>query len=226
MASKNPFSDLFGRSPIKPLQQHIEVAQKCAGAVVDLFEAVFEDDKDNVQKQIDRIFAIESDADKIKNDLREHLPKSLLMPIDRRDLLEILDLQDNIADTAQDIAAIIQLRKFEVPEDLHELFRLLVRRSVDACNQCSTIINELDELVATGFRGRTSDVVHEMVGELNKIESDTDHLGMDLCKALFRHETTMSPVSIMLAYRVIEMVGNLADYAEMVGNRLRLVLAR
>ena len=226
MAGKNPFSDLFGRSPIKPLQQHIEVAQKCAAVTIDLFEAIFANDKGEVQKLIDRIFEIESEADQIKNDLREHLPKSLLMPIDRRDLLEILDLQDNIADTAQDIAAIIQLRKFEVPEDLHEPFRLLVRRSVDACNQCSTIINELDELIATGFRGRTSDIVHEMVGELNKIESDTDQLGIDLCKSLFRHESTMSPVSIMLTYRIIELVGNLADYAEMVGNRLRLVLAR
>ena len=226
MVVKNPFSDLFGRSPIKPLQHHIEVVQRCAAATIDLFEAVFANDKKEVQRQIDYIFEIESEADQIKNELREHLPKSLLMPIDRRDLLEILSLQDAIADTAQDIAAIVQLRKFEVPEDLHQPFRLLVRRSIDACNQCSTIINELDELVATGFRGRTSDVVHEMIAELNKIESDADQIGNDLCRSLFRYEPTMSPVSLMLTYRVVEMVGGLADYAEMVGNRLRLILAR
>lgn len=225
MVSKSPFSDLFGRSPIKPLQKHIEVALKCAVRVVDLFEAVCAGDKQAVQKNIDKIFEIESEADAIKNELREHLPKSLLMPIDRRDLLEILDLQDNIANTAQDIAAIIQMRRFDIPKELHAPFMALVRRCVDACTQCSTVINELDELVATGFRGRTSDVVHEMVVELDKIESDTDHLGTDLMKDLFRHEEAMGPVSVMLTYKVIELVGDLADYAENVGNRLRLIIA-
>ena len=226
MVAKNPFFELFGRSPIKPLQHHIEVVQRCALLTIDLFEAVFAGERDEVQKQINRIFEVESEADQVKNDLREHLPKSLLMPIDRRDLLEILNLQDAIADTAQDIAAIVQLRRFEVPVELQEPFRLLVRRSIDACNQCSTIINELDELVATGFRGRTSDVVHDMIAELNKIESDADKLGNDLSRELFRHDATMSPVSLMLTFRVVELIGGMADYAEMVGNRLRLVLAR
>lgn len=226
MAKKSSFSEIFGRSPIKPLEKHIEVALECAKSVIDLFESIFDEKQDDVQKHIDTIFRIESEADQIKNDLREHLPKSLMMAIDRRDLLEILDLQDNIADTAQDIAAIVQMRRFEIPEDLQKPFMALVRRCVDACAQCAIVVNELDELVASGFRGRTSDTVHDMVQELNKIESDTDNLGTSLSIELFKHEDTMSPVSLMLTFRVVEMIGDLADYAEMVGNRLRLVIAR
>ena len=46
------------------------------------------------QKIVDEICRLESEADEIKNDIRGHLPKSIFMPVDRRDLLEILILQD------------------------------------------------------------------------------------------------------------------------------------
>jgi uncharacterized protein Yka (UPF0111/DUF47 family) len=36
----------------------------------------------------------------------------------------------------------------------------------------------------------------------------------------------MSPVSVMFWYRLIHWIGNLADYAERVGNRLLLLIAR
>ena len=78
----------------------------------------------------------------------------------------------------------------------------------------------------TGFRGLESESVIEMVDQLNKIESDTDQMGLDLVRSLFAHEDDMKPVSVVFWYRLIIMIGNLADYAEKVGNRLRLLLAR
>jgi len=65
-----------------------------------------------------------------------------------------------------------------------------------------------------------------MVDELNKIESDTDQMGLDLARLLFAHEDEMKPVSVMFWYQLIQWIGDLADYAEKVGNRLRLLLAR
>ena len=65
-----------------------------------------------------------------------------------------------------------------------------------------------------------------MVGDLNKIESDTDEMGAALTRRLFAQEDEMSPVSVMFWYQLIQWIGDLADYAEKVGNRLRLLLAR
>jgi uncharacterized protein Yka (UPF0111/DUF47 family) len=104
MAVMSPFAKMFGQSPFKPLQEHMRVVLDCANQVPGLFEAVHDDDKDLVEEIREQIYAFENEADGIKNELREHLPKSMFMPVDRRDLLEILDLQDSIADTAQDIA--------------------------------------------------------------------------------------------------------------------------
>ena len=65
-----------------------------------------------------------------------------------------------------------------------------------------------------------------MVDQLNSIESDTDQMGLELVQTLFAHEDDMNPVSVVFWHDLIEMIGELADYAEKVGNRLRLLLAR
>ncbi len=226
MARSSPFSNLFGRSPFKPLQEHMRTTRKCANQVTKLFEALCDGDHEKVEAIKERIFELENEADEIKNESRAHLPKSLFMPVDRRDLLEVLDLQDNIADTAQDIAGLLVERKMEVAEGMQQPLLNLVRRCVDACEQATLIIERLDELVETGFRGPESESVIEMVDQLNKIESDTDQMGLELARSLFAQEDNMKPVSVVLWYNVIIMIGELADYAEKVGNRLRLLLAR
>ena len=135
-------------------------------------------------------------------------------------------MQDSIADTAQDIAGLLYERPMEVPPDLKDLLLALTHRCVDACDQAAKIIGELDELVETGFRGRESDRVTEMVAELNKIESETDDMGTEIVRRLFAQEDDMKPVSVIFWYELIQWIGDLADYAEKVGNRLRLMIAR
>ncbi|MDH3475301.1 MAG: TIGR00153 family protein [Rhodospirillales bacterium] len=226
MVKPSTLTSLFGRSPFKPMQEHIGVAARCAAQVPELFEALSAGDQERVVSIKDRIYELEQEADDIKNELRAHLPKSLFLPVDRRDLLEVLDMQDSIADTAQDIAGLLFERPMEVPEKLKDPLLALTHRCVDACDQAVKIIGELDELVETGFRGRESDRVSEMVAELNKIETDTDEMGTELTRRLFAQEDEMKPVSVMFWYELIQWIGDLADYAEKVGNRLRLLLAR
>lgn len=226
MARRSTFISLFGQSPFKPIQEHMGVVTRCAAEVRGLFEALCASDRGEVVAAKDRIFTLEEEADDIKNELRAHLPKSLLLPVDRRDLLELLDMQDSIADTAQDIAGLLIERPMEVPENLKEPLMALAGRCVDACEQAEKIIGELDELVETGFRGRESERVSEMVDELNRIEGETDQMGMELTRRLFVQEDKMNPVSVIFWYQLIQWIGDLADYAEKVGNRLRLLMAR
>jgi predicted phosphate transport protein (TIGR00153 family) len=226
MSSTNPFASMFGKSPFKALQTHMRVALECASEIPPLFEALAAGDQEAVVSIKDKIFEREAEADTIKNGMRGALPKSLFMPVDRRDLLDVLQMQDSIADTAQDIAGLLVERRMELPEFMKEPMLALARRSVDACNQSAKIIEELDELLAMGFRGREASRVEEMVEELNLIEDDTDELGIELARHLFEHEDELKPVSVMMWYQLIEWVGDLADYAEKVGDRLRLLIAR
>ena len=225
MVNLSPLLQLFGQSPFKPLQEHVRVVVGCADLVPTLFEAVFQGDADTVESLREQIFVLENQADDIKNELRAHLPKSMFLPVDRRDLLEILDLQDSIADTAQDIAGMMVVRNMAPPEALRKPIMALTLRCLDACHQLATIMEELDELVETGFRGPESEKVIRMIDELNTIETDTDVQAIRLMTLLFDNEKEMGAVSVIMWDRVLHWIGDLANFAERVGNRHRLLLA-
>lgn len=225
MPNSNPFGNLFRKSPFPALQEHMRAVLECAREVVPLFEATTAGDEQKLQQVHDRINATEAKADSIKNSIRQAMPKSLFMPVDRRDLLELLDLQDSIADTAQDIAGLLLQRRMTPPEDLQPGLGVLLRRCVETCEQAGLIIEEFDELLETGFRGREANRVEAMLAELNAMEDETDVLGASLARSLFLLEDQLNPVDVMMWYRLIEWIGDLADFAEKSGNRVRLLIA-
>jgi len=226
MQTQNPIMSLFGRSPIGPLQEHMKTVEACAAEVIPLFEALVDLDRDRILAAKEKIFELEHRADHIKNEIRSHLPKSLFMPIDRRDFLDMLNAQDSIADTAQDIAGLLVLRRMTIPEPFQDHLTSYVRRTVDAVRQCGKVVNELDELVAFSFGGRPTERVLAMIDEINRVEDETDGMGMDLTRILFDHEDEMKPISVVIWYQLLQEIGDLADYAEDVGDRLRLLIAR
>ncbi len=226
MRTTSPIATLFGRSPIKPLQQHMQAAQQCAAEVILLFEALAAGENERLSEHRKKIDGFENRADEIKNEIRAHLPRSLFMPIDRRDFLDMLNAQDSIADTAQDIADLVVLRQMPIPATFGDTLQRYVVRSVDAVNQCRLVINEFDELLAVSFGGREAARVTEMVAELSRIESESDRLEEALERALFDAEDDMKPIDVVFWYRTLGLIGDLADYAEDVGDRLRLLIAR
>ena len=183
MANSNTLSKLFGKSPFKALQAHMRVVLECAQEVLPLIEALARGDESRVTEAKDRIFEREAEAERIKNKLRLHLPRSLFMPVDRRDLLEVLHMQDTIANTAQDIAGLLVERQMSIPEFMYKPLIELTARCIDTCEHSASVISELDELLAMGFRGREVDKVDAMLQQLNDIEDETDELGIALARA-------------------------------------------
>jgi len=222
----NPFASLFGRSPIGPMQKHFAKAHECAANLVPFFDAVMAEDWTKVQ-QVQQVMAqLEGDADKLKKSVRAHLPKSLFLPVPRSDLLELLSVQDKVANRAKDIAGLMLGREMAIPLSLQPLMRAFVQRTVDASAQALKAMNELDELLESGFGGREAALVESMVLELEAIEADTDAMQIDVRRALFKLEKELAPVDVMFLYQIIEWIGDVADRAERVGNRLEQLLAR
>lgn len=217
--------ELFHRSPFKPLQQHMRTVVQCAEQVTPLFEALCEGDAAGVERVQEKIDELEKEADGLKNEIRAHLPKRLFMPVDRRDLLDVLDMQDSIADTAQDIAGLLTEREMRVQESMRRPLMELVHAVVRACVRAGQVMESLDELAETSFRGREAERVLHMIDEVVSIETETDRLGVVLSRELFRLEESMSPVSVIFWYQLCQWIGDLADYAEKASNRLRLLIA-
>ncbi|MDO3387408.1 TIGR00153 family protein [Gilvimarinus sp. SDUM040013] len=226
MAFSNPFSNMFGQSPIKPMQEHMSVAVKASSRLSDFFEAVIAGDWDKatiIQKEISDI---EHQADDMKKQLRLHLPKSLFLPVPRTDLLELLSMQDRIANKAQDISGIMLGRKMSIPATLQQDFVEFVDSALHTAEQALIAINELDELLETGFSGRELDIVENMIEKLDQYERTNDALQVKIRAALFKLEANLPPVDVMFLYQVIDWIGELADRSQSVGSRLQLLLAR
>ena len=226
MASTSYFSRIFGNSPVSPLQKHIASVIACVEQLIPYFEAVFNNDWDLAAKIQGKLALLEGEADDIKNKLRMNLPTSLFMPIDRRDILQVLDLQDLIANRAKDISGLTLGRKMSIPNALAEDFMAFLQRCIDATKQAQNAINELDELVVTGFRGDEAKRVTQMIAELHVIENETDKIQVKLRASLFALESELSPVDVMFTYKIIEWIGDLADASQSTGNRLQLMLAK
>lgn len=225
MAPLTSVMRMFGQSPIRPLQTHIEKAHACAMALIEFFTAVFTKDWQQAEKLQQHISQLEKEADQIKKDIRLHLPKSLFLPVPRSDLLEMLTLQDRIANKAKDIAGLVLGRKMVFPEAIIELFTEFLKRSLDASHQAQKAIDELDELLETGFRGAEVQLVEDMIVELDKIERITDELQIKIRGVLFKLEKDLPPVDVIFLYKIIEWTGDLADFAHNVGGQLELLLA-
>ena len=204
MPFTSPIAGLFARSPFGPTQEHMRVVEECAAQLIPLFEALQDSDHEKLLAFKRRILELEHSADRLKNEIRSHLPKGLFMPVDRRDLLDLLNAQDSIADTAQDIAGLVTLPGMEIPEPVRKILMDYVRRNCDAAHQCGKVIGQLDELLEVGFQGREVERVHEMVERLSTIESEADEKEKELVRIIFEHEHEMSPVSFFLWYELFE----------------------
>ena len=226
MVSKNYMYRLFGNSPVKPLQTHMGKVLSCVQELIPFFEAVIAEDNAAAKDAQKNISKLEKEADKLKKELRLHLPTGLMMPVSRSDLLDILRLQDMVANKAKDIAGIMTGRKMTFPDKMGPLFLDYVTRCVDAAAQANKTVNELDELVETGFRGSEVDLVKAMIKELDRIESDTDKMQIKIRETLFKIEKDLPPVDVIFLYKIIEWIGDLADQSQRVGSRLELMLAR
>ena len=222
----NPISALFGPSPIRPIQEHMAKAQSCIILLGDFLEASYSKDWVKAEEVQQTIHQTENEADSLKREIRTHLPRSLWLPVARNDLLEMLQFQDRLANRAREIAGIMLGRRIEIPEELVESVRDYYQINLNTSAQALKAINELDELLETGFRGREATLVEELLVELDELEHQSDVSQVKLRALLFQMEDTLPPVNVIFLYRIIDRLGELADISQKVGGRLLLLIAK
>ena len=222
----NPFLKLFGASPLKPMQQHMQCVYCCAEQLLPLFQAVLDGNWAQVEQRQQTISSLEDEADQLKRSIRQQLPKSMFLPVSRSDLLELLSLQDKVANRARDIAALLPGRVLEVPSTLHAVLLQAVHSSLSVCAQTLKAVQELDALLEAGFAGREAALVREMVQNLRQTERETQQLLLLNRKTLFPLEPQLSAVDVMHLYQVLGWIGEMADLAKQAGNQLEQLMIR
>lgn len=215
---------LFGKSPFAPLQSHMDKVADCIEELPKLFEAVAKSDADEILALRKKISSLEHEADITKNHIRNHLPKSLFLPIDRSQLLEIISLQDSLADKAEDIATLATLHKLEKYDKLKDLFDPFCEKNIQLCLLVHLIIKELDPLLESSFGGVEAEKVKKMVEDLALQEHVVDLLQYDLLKGVYKLSDEVHYATFHLWMTFIKEIGSLSNLAEKLGNRIRMIL--
>lgn len=215
---------LFGRSPFAPLQTHMARVASCVHQLVPLFDALNNKDFSRVALLAKEISKLEHDADVTKDDIRNNLPSGLFLPIAKASLLEILSLQDNIADCAEDVAILLTFHNIEVLPSFSVEFYAFLQKNLETFEKGYEIIQEMGQLLESSFGGIEAEKVRKMVEEVAFKEHEADILQAVLLKKLFKQSDAMSTPIFFLWMKIIEELATLSDESEKLANRVRMTL--
>jgi uncharacterized protein len=215
--------NVFAQSPTRPLRKHMATVHDCCHALIEFIECCKRADFEAAEVLYNKISASEREADYIKQDLRTHLPRSIFLPVPRTDVLDLISTQDVLANKTKDIAGIMLGRKMAIPEAIASNFTDYIAVNIATCAKTKTTIDQLEELLESGFRGKEIELVESMVHEIDELENQSDKLQIKLRASLFAIEDTLSPVNVVFLYKIIHWIGDIANAAQSVAHRLLLL---
>ena len=224
--STTPLSGLFRSSPFKPVQEHMQTTFACICFLPPLLDALYRKDYQQLGQFAQEIVKLESEADNIKHEFRENLPNTLLLPVDREDLLSLISDQDRLADLIEEIAKTLSYRDMEVPDPLKDPLDELLEGTMEISVAAKEMIGRLDELVQVGFRGREQEKVSKMIAGVRRSEHNIDNIMHRIRRQLFECEKDLDPVDAIFWYQLIALIGSISDQAENVADRLLLFLSK
>jgi hypothetical protein len=216
--------NLFAKSPFAPLQKHMQDVNECVMKVKEIFEAMEANDSKSVSRIAREISKLEAKADTTKNELRNHLPGGLFMPISKTALLEILSLQDDIADDCEDIGVLLTLKDLTLKDVFKDDFKSFLNKNFEIYELVKEIIDEFDNLLETSFTGREAEKVKSMVSNVALKEHETDLTQRKLLKNIFKNEDQFTHAEFQLWLLILREIRTLSNTSEKLAHRIRNLL--
>ncbi len=215
---------LFAKSPFAPLQKHMQDVNECVKKVKEIFEALEENDSKSVARISGEISKLEAIADTTKNELRNHLPGGLFMPVSKAALLEILSLQDDIADDCEDIGILLTLKDLTLKDIFKDDFKSFLNKNFETYELIKEIIDEFDNLLETSFTGREAEKVRSMVSNVALKEHETDLTQRKLLRNIFSNEDQFTYAEFQLWLLILREIRTLSNTSEKLAHRIRNLL--
>lgn len=223
-APMGKFFEMFRRSPFEPLREHMTAVMDCVRLVQPMFQAVRDGHGDKLESLSKQVFKSEHEADIIKDDIRQTIPKTFYLPVYRGDLLGFLKLQDDMADIAEDLAVLLTMKHIELPRAITDMAMGYVNTVDRVCEQSHDLTGRFKEVIEHGLPEDQVEKALETVKEVEKAEWESDREQYKLSQALFALEHEISPIDIMLWFKIFGELGALANAAESLADRIRRML--
>ncbi len=219
-------TELFGKSPFGPLVEHTKKVHECVEAIRPLAEALLREDYEEIHRLQDRVSRTEYEADQIKHEIREHLPRRYFLPVNRDELDNFLRCQDRIADGVQDFAVVLHIRKTRMHESLKAPFLAFVDQIINVSMTLLKAALELQTLAEASFGGAEAQSVLEMIRGLGEEEWKADRMQRKLAMQIYGLEKELDPLTIVFYDKILEVLGRIANDAENTGDLLRLMIVK
>ena len=216
--------ELFGKSPFGPLVEHTKKVKECVEIIRPLMEALVNEDYVEIRRLQDKVSKLEYEADLIKHEVREHLPRRYFLPVDRVELERFIDCQDKIADKAEDFAVILTLRKTKLHPALMDKFFDFVDQVFITTETLLAAARELRNLAEVSFSGAEASNVLSLLGGLNKEEWKVDKIARSLSKDIFALEGQLDPITLLFYEKMLLVLSEIANEAENAGDMLRTMI--
>lgn len=168
----------------------------------------------------------EHEADDIKTHMRRTMPRLIFMPISRQDMLDLLTENERIADTAQDVAQILDLRQTRVPKSLHPLVRKYVEHVVQSVKALEVMMQHFGTLLEGSFSKGESQKLMELGLRVHEHEYEADGVNKAAARAVYALEGKESAVTIFHLLRFLDVLDGVADHAENASLKMVVVVSK
>lgn len=223
MAVKPAISEVISNSPLAMLERHAGVCVDCVEHLPVYFaeaQAGRWSKAGNVRNDICRLEGL---ADEIKEEVRSNLPRGLWMSVSRADLLELVRMQDKMANGVKEISGISLGRRLVFPASMAGDLSAYIAKVVDVSTVILKIIGATRELSRSAFGTRHTNVILGYVANVEAGERRSDEMQVMLRSRLMEHEKDISPVDAMFLYQLLSEIGEIADSAEKVAHRAQII---
>ena len=218
--------EVFGASPFGPLLEHTKKVYECVKVVRPLMEAMIKEEYEEVHRLQDTVSKLEYEADLIKHEIREHLPRRYFLPVSREDLNSFLHSQDAIADAVEDFAVILIIRKTPIHPSLSDDCLAFVDQIVAVSSVLASAAKEMLNLAETSFGGAEARMVLDQISGLGEEEWKADRMQRKLSMRIYELEGEIDPITILFYDKMLQALSAVANAAENTGDMLRTMIVK
>ena len=217
-------NQLFGESPFKHMVDHVRKIHQCVKLIRPIAEAILAGETEKLRALQDDMSRTEYEADQLKDEIRQNLPRRFFLPVNRDDILGFVRQLDRMADDAEDFAVVSTFRRLEVPADLRPDFMALVDKVVQVSEMLLDVAEDLAQLQKESFEGPEAERVLEKIQQVCHMEWESDKLSRRCARHYYAGTSTVDAVTIILLEKLCKALTGIADHAENVGKNLRLMI--
>ena len=221
-----PIIETLGKSPFEALKDHISLVKKSAALLREVFEDLMKNEFADLEGKKKIIEDLELKADYIKSNIRNHLPKSVKMPVDRGVFLSLLSEIDKVEDLIQDVAEWISIREKPVPDELKQDFIELFTKALEAIEYTEKAVDALNFVIESSFVEKERENAKKIIEKLHIIEHESDLLERRLTKKIFQMEEQLSAAALFHLSKLVFLLGDISNHAENAGDRVRALIAK